>query len=70
MCNSSADTLSYHILVQNWILELHSIKNKIRNQIKCGAKFKNSTFHHQANHKGICEEKKTLHTENCKYVAH
>jgi hypothetical protein len=74
-CISSADTLCQHILVQNWILKLHSNKNKIQKQTQCGVQFENSTFQYQAKHKKNLlrkkERKKTTPCNgNCKYEAY
>jgi hypothetical protein len=51
MCNSSADTISQGILLQNCIFELHSNKNKIQKQKKFGTRFENKVFQCQAKHK-------------------
>jgi hypothetical protein len=47
-----------HILVWKWVLELHSNKNKIQKQTKCGARSENTTFLYQAKYKRVCNKRK------------
>jgi hypothetical protein len=44
------------MLVRNWILELHSYKNRIEKQTKCRTRFEIQLSSIKPSTKGICEE--------------
>jgi hypothetical protein len=59
-CNTSANTLRQRIPARNWTLELRSNKNKTQKEIKCGARFENSTIQNtEPNTKRFYEKKNT-----------
>jgi hypothetical protein len=76
-CNPSANALGQYTLLQNWILESRSIKNKIQEQTICGARSENSISQYEAKakrKKNLWQkrkmERKSLLNENCKSVAY